>query len=579
MPKKQSLFSKWGFDSIAFMMRFMKQSRLPYIIGLLLISSYALLENVFSGQLYKVVSQIGQSSDEVTSGILFVFVLLVILFTSLGVGQIIFSRAVAVADKNLRTSLGARLSRMPMSVWYTRHSGDWLTVLGKDADGASEAYMNQLPNFTMIFIQAVGGLTILFASMPIMGFYSLISGGVYLWIGLFAQKRYKRYATGQKKAVAGAASEISDILGGFLVMKLYHTVKRLVSKNKEDIENSYRYGQGIARVSTLNSALHQVGYTLAYSGAFILGLILVNFQQMTLPTMLSLWPISLGASLAITEFGFFVTEMQPTVAAVERIRGVFDLPQEQGGTLAAPAAIPTAVQLCDVSFAYRQDMPTLSHVSLDIRSGEKIAFVGESGSGKSTLVKLLMRFYDPQEGKILVYGQPAEQYSLPSLRGLFAYVPQSAHLLSDSVYDNIAIVRPAAAEEIYQAAERAYAHEFIQELPKGYQTDAGENGTQLSGGQRQRISIARAFLKQAPILIFDEVTASLDGESEAKIHKAMENKEKGQTLIMITHRLSSAVTADRIVVMDQGRVVEIGSHQELLQKQGTYARLWEMQFS
>ena len=579
MPKKQSLLSKWGFDSIAFMLRFMKQSRLPYIIGLLLISSYALLENIFSGQLYKVVSQIGQSSDEVTSGILFVFLLLVILFTSLGVGQIIFSRAVAAADKNLRTSLGARLSRMPMSAWYTRHSGDWLTVLGKDADGASEAYMNQLPNFTMIFIQAVGGLTILFASMPIMGFYSLISGGVYLWIGLFAQKRYKRYATGQKKAVAGAASEISDILGGFLVMKLYHTVKRLVSKNNEDIENSYRYGQGIARVSTLNSALHQIGYTLAYSGAFILGLVLVNFQQMTLPTMLSLWPISLGASLAITEFGFFVTEMQPTVAAVERIRGVFDLPQEQGGTLAAPAAIPTAVQLCDVSFAYRQDMPTLSHVSLEIRSGEKIAFVGESGSGKSTLVKLLMRFYDPQEGKILVYGQPAEQYRLPALRGLFAYVPQSAHLLSDSVYNNIAIVRPAAEEEIYQAAERAYAHEFIQQLSKGYQTEAGENGTQLSGGQRQRISIARAFLKQAPILIFDEVTASLDGESEAKIHKAMENTEKGQTLIMITHRLSSAVTADRIVVMDQGRVVEIGSHQELLKKQGAYARLWEMQFS
>ncbi len=233
----------------------------------------------------------------------------------------------------------------------------------------------------------------------------------------------------------------------------------------------------------------------------------------------------------------------------------------------------------DLSFSYR-DQVVFSALNLEIKAGEKVGLVGASGAGKSTLVNLLLRQFDPSAGKILIDGVAVDDLTLSSLRRAIAVVPQSTSLFHRTIIDNIRYGRLSASdEEVFAAAKVAKADQFIQELSKGYGTFVGERGVKLSGGQRQRIAIARAILKQAPILVLDEATSSLDSESEAAIQQAIIPLMKDKTVLAIAHRLSTLKVMDRIVVMEQGQIVEQGSHQQLLERNGIYARHWKNQVS
>lgn len=273
--------------------------------------------------------------------------------------------------------------------------------------------------------------------------------------------------------------------------------------------------------------------------------------------------------------------IQQGIAGAERVFSIIDVePEIRNSEQAVPLPrISQSIDIENVTFRY-EETPVLKNINLSIKSGEVVAFVGMSGGGKTTLVNLIPRFYDVSAGRLLIDGYDVRDVTIESLREQIAMVTQQTILFNDTVKNNIAygdIQR--SEEEIIQAAQAAYAHDFIMQLPLGYDTIIGEQGTKLSGGERQRVSIARAILKDAPILILDEATSSLDTEAEIEVQKALDNLMAGRTTLMIAHRLSTIRNADRIIVLVNGKIVEEGTHEYLLDRKGEYFKLYQMQFS
>jgi len=305
--------------------------------------------------------------------------------------------------------------------------------------------------------------------------------------------------------------------------------------------------------------------------------------RMTLGTMMTFYLILGMFYMPLQRLTDLAAVIANAGAAIERIFDIFDTQpdiQDSPDAVALPPRIEGRVELRNVTFGYDPDQPILKNVTLDIQPGEVVAFVGPSGAGKSTLVNLIPRFYDVTGGEIRVDGQNIADVKVKSLRQSIGMVLQDNILFTGTIKENILYGRPGATdEEIVEAAVAANAHDFILDLPDGYETEIGERGTKLSGGQKQRLAITRAFLRDPRILILDEATSALDSESETLIQNALNKLMVGRTTLSIAHRLSTIMHADKIVVLDQGRVVEQGKHEELLANKGLYYHLYMAQFS
>ncbi len=373
---------------------------------------------------------------------------------------------------------------------------------------------------------------------------------------------------------------LQESFSGIKVIKAFGQEETQIQEFKTENKQYYKYLRKAIKYNSLTAPAVEILAALGGGGVVWYGVHRVLAGEMTQGQLFSIVAAIMMMFTPVKRLTRVSNIIQKSVGAAE---GVFTLLDEPRDIVDKPEAIevPRArgeIVFDNVTFSYG-DEAVLTDFSLHANPGEVIALVGPSGAGKSTVAGLMARFYDPQQGSVKIDGFDIRDISLESLKKNLAFVDQETFLFSGSVLDNIRYGKQDAdAQSVADAAEQAYATDFINKLPQGYDTSIGDRGVRLSGGQRQRLCVARALLKDAPVLILDEATSALDTESEAMVQKALGNLMKNRTTLVIAHRLSTIMHADRIVVMDQGRVVQVGNHQELLAQGGLYRNLYDMQF-
>lgn len=480
---------------------------------------------------------------------------------------------------NFRQKIFAHLLRLPAYFYDKNSSGQLLSALiynvEQVADAATDALVmvvqeGSLAIFLLINMFLISWqLTLLFiATAPVMAVIFRVSS-----------KMMRAQSIKTQGTMADITHVAEESIEGYKVIRTFGGEDYETNKfNKATRMNRMREMKIIAIDSLGTSAVQVVASvvmaaTIYLAASSVLHLSAGSFASMILATMLLLRPLKRLTTIN--------NRIQKGIAGAQSIFALLDRePEKDHGTVRLARA-KGQIEYQNVTFNYPEiDKRVLEHISFTVNSGETVALVGKSGSGKSTLVSLLPRFYDVHDGKILIDGVDICDYRLADLRNQFALVSQHVTLFNDTVAHNIAYGKFSniSEAEIIRVAEAAHAMEFIRQLPEGIHTLIGENGVLLSGGQRQRIAIARAILKNAPVLILDEATSALDTESERHIQAALEQLMRDRTSLVIAHRLSTIENANRIIVLDHGRIVEMGTHKQLLQLKGYYAKLHAMQF-
>ncbi len=398
---------------------------------------------------------------------------------------------------------------------------------------------------------------------------------------VYIGKKIKSYSRRGQQAMGDVSSVLEQSFSGVKVIKSFCAEDREVKNFKATNFSYYKMLRKVFKYDSSSSPVTEIITSFGVAAILWYGLTRVMAGIITQGELLSVLTAILLMYSPFKKLVKVNNELQQSMAAAERVFEVMDEPNE---IVDKPDAIALdrvrgELEFDQVDFAY-DDTLVLSDFNLKVTPGETIAIVGPSGAGKSTLINLLSRFYEPISGRILIDGHDLSDITQQSLRTNLALVDQETFLFNGTLRDNICYGRPGASDnEVVLAAEKAFAHSFISELPEAYETQVGDRGVRLSGGQRQRIAIARAILADAPVLLLDEATSALDTESEAMVQQALENLMQGRTTLVIAHRLSTVISADRILVLEKGRVCQTGTHQDLLKKGGLYKRLYESQLS
>ncbi len=484
------------------------------------------------------------------------------------------------ADMRLR--LGDHLRKLPMGYFTEGNMGKISSVLSTDMVFIEENCMGVLSEL-VTFIISQGIMTVMMFVMDIrLGLLSLLVVAAFIIVGNLMLKMSTEHSIIKQEASESLTEEVLDFAEGIGIIKSYNMLgdksKRLTDEFEKSCEKSIdfevaygpwaralylTFGIGTAAVLALCAYLFNTG---KISDVYMVGMALFLFDMF----------------VSIKSYYGQMARLTVTNASLDRIEEVFaaeELKDEGRKTFSDTGADAAEIVYDNVSFAYT-DKDVLKNVSFEVKQGEMTALVGPSGGGKSTIASLLARFWDVKSGRILIRGEDIRNVSLGSLMDQISMVFQRVYLFQDTVYNNIAIGRPdASREEVEEAAKKARCYDFIMQLPEGFDTVIGEGGASLSGGEKQRISIARCILKDSPIVILDEATASVDADNERAIQEAISELCKDKTLLVIAHRLKTIKDADRILVISGGEIIESGTHGSLMEAKGTYAHMVSLQAS
>jgi subfamily B ATP-binding cassette protein MsbA len=482
--------------------------------------------------------------------------------------------------RDLRNELYAHIQKLSLKFFSGTHTGILTSRITNDVNEVQVAVTNAVES----------GVKDLLTLMALVGVafwqdWRLASAAFFVFPLIIypitrISKRMRKFTTKGQVKTADITSILMETFSGARIVKAFNMEEYETERFKSENYKLFRALLKRAQVRSLTGPLMEVVGSIGFAGVMLYG----GWMTISDPNYFGVY-ISVIATLGlmyqhVKPLSRVNNNVQIALAAAVRIFDVLDTEPDiiDGPDAYDLAPIKKQIKLSRVTFSY-EDEPVLRNINMTVKAGEVVAFVGMSGGGKTTLVNLIPRFYDVTEGEILIDGHDIRNVTLESLRSQIGMVTQQTILFSDTVKNNIAYGKQETSmDDIIAVAEAANAHKFIMELPEQYDTMIGEQGMRLSGGQRQRLSIARALLKNAPILILDEATSSLDTESEMEVQKALENLMQGRTTFVIAHRLSTIKYANRIMVVSNGRIVEKGTHDELLAKGGEYTKLYKMQF-
>lgn len=584
-PEEKRKLNKQNLSKLGGIFRFLMPYKLAFIAGLifLLFSSLTLLTFPFvAGKLIDTAQGSTWIVNDVNSIALILIGILAVqsIFSFFRVW--LFALVSERSMRDIRLQLYSRLVRLPMTFFDKRRTGELISRITADVSQLQDTFSTTLAELFRQIVTLVAGVAFLLFNTPKLTIFMLGTFPVLILIAMFFGRFIRKLSKKTQDELAAANVIVEETLQSII------TVKSFVGEAYE----SARYGKG------LNSVVGVALTTAKYRGAFIsfiifalfggivavmwYGASLVAEGQMSVGELVSfvLYTTFIGGSIA--GLGDIYSQLQKAIGSSERVLEIMDEePEVEFGE--TTEKFEGKIEFSGVGFRYptRPEVEVLKNVSFEVQSGEKVALAGHSGAGKSTIIQLLLRFYEAEKGSIQIDGRDVKDWDLKVLRSKIGIVPQEVLLFGGSIRENIAYAKPTATEEeIIQAAKKANAWQFISQFPEGLETLVGERGVKLSGGQRQRVAIARAILKDPAILILDEATSSLDAESESLVQQALDELMKGRTTLIIAHRLATIRKVDRIYALSEGKIVEQGSHKELLADEGGfYSNLVRLQFA
>ena len=481
----------------------------------------------------------------------------------------------------MRKEISEKINRMPMKYFESRTYGEVLSRITNDVDTLGMSLSQSINQIITSVTTMLGVLIMMISISPLLTLIALFILPVSVFLITFVMKKSQRYFRSQQEYLGQINGQVEENFTGHLVIKAYNKEEEVINDFNKTNDHLYDSAWKSQFISGMMQPIMMFVGNLGYAAVALIGGILAIKGTIEIGDIQAFIQYVKNFTQPIQQIAQVANQVQSMAAAAERVFEFLN-EEEEDQTVEHPANIEDVVgnvTFEHVNFGYKEDQTIIHDFSAEIKQGQKIAIVGPTGAGKTTMVKLLMRFYDVNSGAIKIDGHNIKDFNRRELRDAFGMVLQDTWLFKGTIMENIRYGRlDATDEEVIAAAKAAYAHRFIETLPGGYDMELNEDASNVSQGQKQLLTIARAILADNKILILDEATSSVDTRTEARIQKAMDNLMKGRTSFVIAHRLSTIRDADLILVMKDGDIIEQGTHEELLEKDGFYAKLYNSQF-